>query len=55
LPDLPCLTADGALQPVCPIAFVSVKHAKTNFLFFISRPALIDAILLTGIAFRQIR
>jgi hypothetical protein len=31
------------------------KHGETDFLFFISRIALIDAILLTGIAFRQIR
>jgi len=31
------------------------KHHETNFLFFISRLALIDAILLTGIAFHQIR
>jgi hypothetical protein len=31
------------------------KHGDTNFLFFISRLASIDAILLTGIAFRQIR
>jgi hypothetical protein len=31
------------------------KHPETNFLFFISRLALIDAILLTGIAFHQIR
>jgi hypothetical protein len=31
------------------------KRHETNFLFFISRLALIDAILLTGIAFHQIR
>jgi hypothetical protein len=31
------------------------KYGETNFLFYISRPASIDAILLTGIAFRQIR
>jgi hypothetical protein len=35
--------------------FARRKLAATNFLFFISRPALIDAILLAGIAFRQIR
>ena len=29
--------------------------ARQNFLFCISRTALIDAILLTGIAFHQIR
>jgi hypothetical protein len=46
---------DGAPQPVYQLAFVRRKHRETNFLFFISRPALIDAILLTGIAFRQIR
>jgi hypothetical protein len=47
--------ADGALQPVCQLAFVRRKHGETNLLFFISRPASIDAILPTGIAFRQIR
>jgi hypothetical protein len=47
--------ANGALQPVYQLAFASRKHGETNFLFFISRLALIDAILLTGIAFRQIR
>jgi hypothetical protein len=31
------------------------KTCETNFLFFVSRIALIDAILLTGIAFHQIR
>jgi hypothetical protein len=56
----PCLiflsvTDDVALQPVYQPALVRRKHGETNFLFFISHPALIDAILLTGIAFRQIR
>ncbi|MEH2531295.1 hypothetical protein V1277_002326 [Bradyrhizobium sp. AZCC 1588] len=59
LPDLPCLTANGALQPACQLAFVRRKRSRkiceTNFLFFVSRIALIDAILLTGIAFHQIR
>jgi hypothetical protein len=49
------IVADGALQPVYQLAFARRKHAETNFLFFISRSALIDAILLTGIAFHQIR
>jgi len=55
LPDLPRRITDGALQPVYQPALVRRKHGETNFLFFISHPALIDAILLTGIAFRQIR
>jgi hypothetical protein len=59
LTDLSCLTPDGALQPACQLAFVrrkrSRKACETNFLFFVSRIALIDAILLTGIAFHQIR
>jgi hypothetical protein len=42
----------AASIPAC-IRFV--KHDEANFLFFISHLALIDAILLTGIAFRQIR
>ena len=47
--------ADGALQPVYQLEFDRRKPGETNFLFCISHPALIDAILLTGIAFHQIR
>jgi hypothetical protein len=49
------LVVNGALQPVYQLAFVRRKHGEANFLFFISPPASIDAILLTGIAFPQIR
>jgi hypothetical protein len=55
LPDLPCLKPNVAPQPVYQPAFTSRKHGETNFLFLFSRLASIDAILLTGIAFRQIR
>jgi hypothetical protein len=56
LPDLPCPRGRWCAAAGMPACIHSVKgHGETDFLFFISRIALIDAILLTGIAFRQIR
>jgi hypothetical protein len=55
LPDLPCPRSRWCAAAGMPACIRRRKHDETNFLFFISRPALIDAILLTGIAFRQIR
>jgi hypothetical protein len=59
LPDPSSSGWYGALQSDCatraPGDNVQRKRGERNFIFFISPAASIDAILLTGIAFRQIR
>jgi hypothetical protein len=56
LPDLPCPCGRWCAAASMPACIRSVKNmARQIFSFHFARPALIDAILLTGIAFRQIR
>jgi hypothetical protein len=56
LPDLPCPRSRWCAAAGMPACIRSVKTWRDKFsLFHFARPALIDAILLTGIAFRQIR
>ncbi|MBR1200708.1 hypothetical protein JQ574_32405 [Bradyrhizobium sp. AUGA SZCCT0158] len=45
----------AAVQPDRMLHSVWRKHDDTNFLFFFSRSHLIDAVVPTGIPFRQIR